>query len=126
MANCSVSLELGVCVKCELVPGTQALGCHVELDCQSGVLTEQDFFTSSIPPTASGCLLPVLTTPTTCTLLFYDIEQDESVSIIPAVNLSGILLPSIHLQSPTTTTMGVPTTTTMDVPTTSIPNETGK
>ena len=49
----SVISEQGVYVECELVPQTQAWGCHVELDCD---LVEQDFFTLNLP-TARGCLL---------------------------------------------------------------------
>ena len=74
----SISPEGIVWVECELVPGTQAQGCHVELNCDNDDHVEQDFLASSLPP-ASGCLLLGPSAPTSCTLLFYDIEEDGSV-----------------------------------------------
>ena len=98
MANYSIVSERGVCVECELIPSTQAQGCHVELECDNGDHTEQDFFTSG-PAPASGCLLVEPSTSTLCTLSFYDIEEDGSVSSNPALTLDDVLVPGILLSS---------------------------
>ena len=119
-AKYSIDSEGGACVECVLVPWTQAQGCHVELDCDNRDTTEQDFFTSGLT-SVSGCLPSAPSTPTFCTLLFYDIEQDGSVSSKPALTLddvliSGIVLPSTHSPS---------SSITMCMATSSIPSKTG-
>ena len=92
-----------------MVLGTQAQGCHVELDCDNGERIEQDFFKLSLT-SATGCLPSIPSAPTFCTLLFYDIEKDGSVSSNPALTLddvpvSGIVLSSTHSPSSITTSM---------------------
>ena len=114
-ANYSINSECGVCVECELVPWTRAQGCHVELDCDDGDTIEQDFFTSGLT-SASGCLMSALSTPASCTLLFYDIEQDGSVSSSPAFTFDNVLVseivsPSTHSPS-SCITMGMATSST--------------
>ena len=99
----SVSSEGMVCVECELVPGTQARGCRVELDCDNGNHVEQDFFTSSLP-TASGCLPSASSASTFCTLLFYDIEEDGNVSSNPALSLDDVLISGITMDMTMTMT----------------------
>ena len=98
MANYSIVSEYGVCVECELMPSTQAQGCHVELECDNGDHTEQNFFTSGLT-SASGCLPVAPATRTLCTLLFYVIEEDGNVSSNPALTLDNVLVPGIILPS---------------------------
>ena len=108
-----------VCIECELVPESQAQGCHVELDCDNGDLIEKDFFTSSLS-SASGCLVSAPSTPTFCTFLFYDLEQTGSVSGNPALTLDDVLVSGIVFPS----TLSLPPTI-MGMATTSTPSETG-
>ena len=96
--NYSISSEHGICVECELVLGTQAQGCHVELDCDNGDLIEQDFFTTN-PTTASGCLPSALNAPSCCTILFFDIEEDSSVSSNSALTFDDVLVSGTVLSS---------------------------
>ena len=116
----SVSSVGVVCVECELVPWTQAQGCHMELDCDNGDVIEQDFFTSSLPLT-SGCFASAPSAPTFCTLLFYDLEQSGSASGNPALTLDDVLVPGIMF--PSTLSLSL---TIMGMATTSTPSETGR
>ena len=120
MASYSIVSEDGVCVECELMPSTQAQGCHVELECDNGDHTEQDFFTSGLT-SANGCLPVAPNAPTLCTIFFYDIEEDGSVSCNPALTLDDVLVSGILLFS----TPSPSSAYTMDMVTTSPPSETG-
>lgn len=103
-----------ICIECFLIPGTQAQGCRVILDCDNGDLSEKDFIRSGL--TAIGCLPVVPSTPTICTLLFYDIEQNSSASSDPAAMIANVTI-SVLMYTATTvhSQLEYPTMTPVDI-----------